>query len=274
MKKKPVTIVAACIAGVAVIAAAVITGGFGLLKPSGPVTTVTTGDKHEGLLMVMVQPENATINYNVPDTDTKKAIDALETKLESASKDIVLNRQEIELLTKALQDLDQRTSGIEKLPDGRTKLGDIITGSPITVTEQHNIAVALLRKNDFANAFQHSKDAIEAYELGQQKAFISSGDLKAFAVAKLYHIGAISAYVLQKYDLAHQWAEKADKAEQNPERLYLLGLTLFKIDEQGKALEVINQGLTKYPDNEPLKALKQEITKRIGPQPRAPADAQ
>lgn len=272
MKKKSVTITAACIGGAFLLGAAFITGGFGLLKPSGTVTQVTTGDQHEGPLIVMGQSRDITI-YNVHDTDTKIAVKALETKLEGASKNITLNRQEIELLAKALKDLDQRTSGIEKLPDGRSKFGNIITGHPSIVIEQHNIAAALLRKNDFVNAFQHSKDAIEAYESSQQNASIKIGGLKAFAVAKLYHVGAISAYKLQKRDLAHQWAEKADKAESNPERLYLVALTLFNINEQDKALDVVNKGLTKYPDSEILQSIKQQITRRIGPQPSAPADA-
>ena len=98
MKKKSVTITAAWIGGACILIAAFITGVFGLFKPPGTVTQVTTGDQHEGPLMVMGQSRDITINYNVHETITNTAVKALETKLEGASKNITLNRQEIELL--------------------------------------------------------------------------------------------------------------------------------------------------------------------------------
>ena len=210
--------------------------------------------------MFMGQSGDVNIYMSEPATPTTIVTELFEAKLKDQNKNIELNRDDIEKLTNALKDLDQRTSGIKRLPDGRNYLGGIITGQPSIVIESHNNAVELLRKNDFSNAFQHSKHAIEASESSRQVANDSSG-LKPSSEATLYHIGAYSAHKLKKYTLALQWAKKANTAESNPQRLYLLGLTLFSVNEPNKALDIINEGLTKYPDNQYLTSLEQKITR-------------
>ena len=85
MIKKSVPIIAALIGGAAVVIAALVTSGFGLLKPSGTSTKVQTGNNNTGPLMVMGASRDVTINYNIPDTETKEAIRALETKLKGSA---------------------------------------------------------------------------------------------------------------------------------------------------------------------------------------------
>lgn len=218
--------------------------------------------------------EDLTITFQQPAptfataaSPTTIATELLEEKLKDQGENIKLNRDDIEKLAKALKDLDQRTSEIKRLPDGRTNLGGIITGEPSIVIENHNYAAELLRKNDFSNVFQFSKHAIEAYESCQQvlsslgKKLDMSSNLEMSSIAKLYYIGAYSAHKLKKYTIALQWAKKANTAESNPQRLYLLGLTMLSVNEPNKALDIINEGLTKYPDNQYLTSLKQKITR-------------
>lgn len=108
--------------------------------------------------------ENVAINYNVPETETKKAIQMLEDRLSNTTIAVELNREEIRSLAPALKDLDQRTSGIEKLPDGRTKFGKLITGTPTILLEEHNASIKELDRHNFQVVSEHSKKAIDAFE--------------------------------------------------------------------------------------------------------------
>ncbi len=272
MSKRSVTITAAWIVVVGSIVAALITGGFGLFKSSGTSTKVETGDNNTGPVMVMGSSRDVTINYNVPDTETKEAIQALETKLEGTTDDITLNREEIHLLAQALKDLDQRTSGIEKLPDGRTRVGnDLITGFPYITVEEHNAAAAFVKKGDYATAFQHSKRAIESHEESQKSATLKSGDLLPEPLAKIYHVGAISAFNLQKYDLALEWIRNSIAAQSNTERSLLLAATLHQLKRSAEALEVINAALTEHPEDSKLLSLKKLLNSLETPNKRIQA---
>lgn len=216
--------------------------------------------------MVMGKSRDITINYNVPDTQTKDAIRALENKLEGTSRDVTWTRNEIRLLTEALRDLDQRTSGIKKLPDGRTRLGDaVITGFPSITVGEHNVAAGFLRKGDFKSAFEHSTLAIRAHEASQTNAAVKGGDLLPEGLAKVYHAGAVSAYNLQHYDLAYLWAKKAQDTEGNDERCHLLAATLFQLGKNVEALKVLDEVLRRNPNDEKCVALKKTIQSKTNP---------
>ena len=163
---KSVTIKAAKITGVFALVAAIIGGIFLLLQDRGnnQSSHVETGGNVEGLISVVQGAGPGTINYNPPVTATKEAIQELENRLDQTDTKIELTRKEIKLLADALRDLDQRTSGIEKLPDGRTKFGDFVSGEPSIVIQEHNTAVSDFQNNNFEKAFEHSQNAIKAFE--------------------------------------------------------------------------------------------------------------
>jgi hypothetical protein len=88
---------------------------------------------------------NTTVNnYYAPVTNslTREAFESLETALSTATNKLELTAQQVRLPAQALKDLDQRTSGIKKLPDGRTQFGTTISGEPTVVIEAFNAAVA------------------------------------------------------------------------------------------------------------------------------------
>ena len=283
--KRSVTIKAAKIGGACVIVAAIITGFFSLYG-SSETTSINTrteqvqhgeGPQQQiGQLEVEQQGDNSMIFtgpvqqrfiISAPASPTGEIANLLKDKTRDKEQEdkIELIREDIDKLIKALEDLDQRTSGIEKLPDGRSKIGSIITGKPYIVIEGHNQAVKFLHKNDFSTAFQHSKHAIEAFELSLKvESSIKSVYLDTPKIAKLYFVGAWSANRIKEHPLALQWAEKANKTEPNLERLLLFAITLYNVNEPDKALETISQGLTKYPDNKALSSLKQNITAKMG----------
>src|SRR6266566_7263838 len=78
-------------------------------------------------------PQVTTINNNyygtVSNSVTRDAFEALEARVATATNKIELTVTEVQKLARALRDLDQRTSDIEKLPDGRTRFGSVISGS-------------------------------------------------------------------------------------------------------------------------------------------------
>ena len=84
MSKKSVTITVSLIGGACILAAAVIKGGFGLLKPSGTVTQVTTGDQHQSPVMVMGNSRDVII-YNISNPDKQKELNDLKKRPERAT---------------------------------------------------------------------------------------------------------------------------------------------------------------------------------------------
>lgn len=225
--------------------------------------------------MVFTGPVQQQFIISAPASPTGDITKLLEDKIRDKEQDdkIELIREDIDKLIKALEDLDQRTSGIKRLPDGRSIIGQIISGTPSIAIESHNKAVEFVRKKDFSTAFKHSKHAIEAYETSQQvissittfKLFMSKPNTST--IAKLYYIGAWSANRVKEHPLALKWAEKANKTESNLDRLCLLGITLSNVNEPNKALDIINEGLKKFPDNKALTSLKQNITAKMGNTP-------
>ena len=170
------------------------------------------------------------------------------------------SRNEIRLLAQALKDLDQRTSGIEKLPDGRTRVGnDLVTGFPSITVDEHNAAAALLQKGAYAAAFKHSKRAIETREASQANATVKSGDLLPESLAKIYHAGAVSAFNLNKYELSLDWIRKSVAAQNNAERTHLLALTLHVLQQNDEASAIVSAGLAQQPDDTKLLGLKKVL---------------
>ncbi|HEY4481373.1 MAG TPA: hypothetical protein VI489_00825, partial [Candidatus Brocadiaceae bacterium] len=89
--------------------------------------------------------------------------------------------------------LCQRTSGIDKLPDGRTIMGQLVAGEPVIVLQEHQASIGYFERKDFPSAFVHSTNAIQAFEASQGKGSIRSGDLPSESTAKLYLHGALVA---------------------------------------------------------------------------------
>jgi tetratricopeptide (TPR) repeat protein len=265
--KKSVTIKAAIIGGGAVIIAAIITGIFLLFDTGRKDQTphIETGGNVHGPISVFQETGPVTINYNLPLTATKEAIQELEKKLKETDEKIELSRKEIELLTSAPKDLDQRTSGIEKLPDGRTKLGHFVTGHPSIVIEEHEAAVKYYQKDDFTNALKHSQNAIKAYEETKKiKYSMSTGGLKPEAVEVIYRLAAISAQRLLKNELAYQYAQKAVEADGSSQNKALLSTTLANLKRFDEAQKYIQEALKTEPQNKEFEKLRKDYQAKLG----------
>ena len=178
---------------------------------------------------VVYAPQFTTINNfstNVPASVTREAFEALENRLDNATNNIELTRNDIRLLAQALKDLDQRTSGIEKLPDGRTKMGRIVSGNPTIVIEALNAANQSYQKGDYVTALRHFKRGLEAYEARPSDLFYEDITYKSEGIADAYAMAALSAQRLHSNYVANGFAEKAVKARPNAQSQLILSTTL------------------------------------------------
>jgi len=274
MARKSVTIKAAWIGGAFLVIGALIGVVPRLFVSPGTNTTITAGGQQDGSIVVTGESGDITIiNNNVAPTETNEAIEAIERKLERTNADVRLSREELRLLANALRDFDQRTSGIEKLPDGRTRLGTIITGSPTIVIDEHNTAVKLFKNGDFTGAFEHSQQAIDAHETSQREASVQT-NMNTSDRAMMYYVGTMSAHRLKRHEVAYKWAEKANGIKSNMDRIALLAATLFNVGRHDEALQVADRGLKEDPNDPRLATLRAELAKRIRREQMNPRVAQ
>ena len=261
--KRSVTIKAAWIGAAALIVTAVVAGIFSLYNKSGKEQSqsIISSGNIDGTISVLQDTGSVTINYNVPKTATKDAVDELEKKVNATYEKIELSRNEIALLAKALKDLDQRTSGIEKLPDGRTKLGHFVSGQPRIVIEEHDAAVKYFRQNDYEKALLHSKNAIKSYEETEKVQFsMSTGGLTNEGISTIYRLAALSAQKLHKNDLAYQYGKKALDAQSSAQNKALISTTLANLGRFREAIDYIDQALKENPKNADFQRLKEEYS--------------
>ncbi len=265
MSKKSVTIRAAIITGVFILLAAILTPIVTrLFSRHKDTTTITTGNQENSPFFNMGEKGEVNIHYNIPETATKDTIKLLEEKLKDVNSVIQLNREEIRSLAVALKDLDQRTSGIEKLPDGRTKFGGYLAGQPTIVLEEHNASIKYYNELNFQDAFEYSQKAINAFEesakITEGQSTIQMGGISGENVAKLYNQGFLTALKVERKDLAYKWVQIAIDKYETIEKKIFLASQLANSGEIKKAMDIVQELMQKYPDNPLLIELNQKLT--------------
>src|ERR1035437_664460 len=178
---------------------------------------------------VVYAPQFTTINNfstNMPPSVTREAFEALEKKLDGATDNIELTRNDVRLLARALKDLDQRTSGIEKLPDGRTKMGRIVSGNPTIVIEALTAGAQSYNKGDYATALASFERGLEAYESRPSDLFYEDITYKPEGIGDGYSMAALSAQRLHSNSIANEFAEKAVKTRPDAQTQLLFSTTL------------------------------------------------
>jgi tetratricopeptide (TPR) repeat protein len=185
---------------------------------------------------------NVTLNVfygNLPSTATREAVEALDRKLTSATNTIELTRAELRLLARALRDLDERTSGIEKLRDGRTLLGEVVAGTPRVVIEAWNAGLQCYTNRDFAGALEHLTNAVVAMRSSEAKTGTASiglgGKIEPKGKAMIFSLVADSALKLGKVVLANEFAQMAVQFNPSAQNQALLAVTLQEIGRESLA---------------------------------------
>ena len=158
-------------------------------------------------------PQSTVINnYYAPNSNsvTKDAIETLESKLATATNKIELTVGEVKKLAQALRDLDQRTSGIEKLPDGRTRFGDIVAGTPKALLEVAARAENNYQADDFQNALKEYQEVIKFFAMVPNGVYSVRDSLPPATRAFYYKLAASCAEKLRDHNTALEYAKIAD----------------------------------------------------------------
>jgi tetratricopeptide (TPR) repeat protein len=259
------TVTAAWISAGAIVLAGVVTGVFLLIKPETPGITITTAHKGDSPIIVTGESRDIKIEYIVPESRTHEAIAALEEKLQETGQELQLQRSDIELLTQALRDLDQRTSGIERLPDGRTKIGNLVAGQPIALLEEHDAAIAAYTQGEYEEALGHSKAAIGMLEASQRPdVSMSAGSLSSADESKIYYVAGLSAQRLRQTEQALGWAQKAVELSRSAETLGLLVSALANAGRQAEATATLTEALASFPDAPGLLYVRSQLVPSAG----------
>jgi BMFP domain-containing protein YqiC len=173
-------------------------------------------------------------------------------------------RKENENADEKLKQLEQKTSEIVRLPDGRMKMGILVTGSPSVLMEHFDLMLAAYKDREFEVAYREAKTAIKLYEDSKKALtdhYVSAGGtLKPEDVATLYGIGAELAQRFSEHDTALAWAQSAVAAKPSPERRAFLVTALLHAKKTEEAKKLVDETIAEGgEDAEKFKALLQEI---------------
>lgn len=267
------TIKAAKITLYGVIIVAVIAGIFQLYSNNKSSNMISPNNVGSSINVIGDIKGNIYLNAteNLPETTTSKVIKELQREVNQTESNVTLTREEIRLLSQALKDLDERTSGIRKLPDGRTKFGGVIAGIPSIVQQEYDIAVEKYnspdyKSGDYIAALNHIQIAIKAYEDSKKEetgATLYEGSLKPEGVSLLYIAGARSAQRLGNYSLAYQYAKTALNAYDTPSNNADVASTLYNLGNYTDALNYSKKALQAEPNDSFFINLNKEILKKI-----------
>lgn len=172
-------------------------------------------------------------------------------------------REENKNADEKLKQLEQKTSEIVRLPDGRMKMGSMVTGSPSVLKEHCDLMLEAYKNRKFEVAYGEAKAAIKLYEDSNKAlpgAYMSTGGtLAPEGVATLYGIGAKLAQRFSEHDTALIWAQSSVAAKSSPEGLALLVTALLNVKQPHEAKKLVDETIAKGgEDAEKFKALLRE----------------
>lgn len=120
-------------------------GKFASIKAAAKQATADA--KEIGAIRDRVEAQAATLDLVAKaSSDAKKLLEDLRTETKSADE--------------KLKQLEQKTEEIVKLPDGRTKIGAMVSGTPSKLEEQFQQVQAALQAKDPKRAFEMARKAI------------------------------------------------------------------------------------------------------------------
>lgn len=230
---------------------------FKLTNSNNTSSDIIPSGDIQGPAIVVRDAGDVTINLNIPDTAAKEAIQESGKKPNETDHKVELTEDERRLL----KDLAQTASAIEKLPDGRTKTGLSVSGTPSVVIDEHNASAVSFKSGDYTGSLAHSQNAIKAYE--DTKKMIGTamitGNLTSESVGTMYRLGAMAAQRLRKIELAYQYAEKSVEADAKPRNIAVLATTLHNLGKHREALDNIEEALKGEPHNSEFVELRRRI---------------
>ncbi len=210
----------------------------------------TTDAKEISVIRQRVEAQAATLDLVAQaSADAKRLLDGL--------------REENKKADEKLKLLEEKTSEIYRLPDGRTRMGGMITGEPSVLKEYFDRMIAEYKAQRFESAYDSAKAGIKVYEDSKKAeggVAMTTGGVTPESVAILYSVGAELAQRLSDHANALMWAEAAVATIPTPERKALLVTALLNSKKQKEAEKLVEETLSKKDEaSEKFKTLLQEI---------------
>jgi hypothetical protein len=196
----------------------------------------------------------SVINYNsfytgVPDSSIKDSVKQFEEKLRLNTDSIELTRKDVQLLTLALKEIDQRTSSIERLPDGRTRFGGIVAGNPELVLQAIWQAATNYTRGNMLEAYNQATNGINRFEQSPNGGLHTFVQVSSAGIGNLYALAAISAFHLHDYESALKFGKQSIEKEDDIEkRLVVIG-SLARLAQTNEVFVQISNAVVKFPND-------------------------
>lgn len=144
-----------------------------------------------------------------------------------------------------LKQLDEHIQTMKILPDGRTRIGNTVTGQA-TVLIPKLEALQRLSGDRNADTLPLAKECVTLYESTREAmkgVTLSGGDLGPETIAWLYLTASTAAQRMDDHDQALTWAREAVAMRPTAERQFLLVTALINKNLQAEANIIIQQEL-------------------------------
>jgi hypothetical protein len=144
-----------------------------------------------------------------------------------------------------LKQLDEHIHATKMLPDGRTRIGNTVTGQALVLTPKLE-ALQKLGVDKPAEAYPLALECVNIFEATREQskgAVLASGDLGAEMVAWLYATAAAAAQRVGEHDHSLEWARAAVEMRPTTERQCLLVTALINKNLQPEADALIRHEL-------------------------------
>jgi hypothetical protein len=145
-----------------------------------------------------------------------------------------------------LKQLVQKTSDIDVLPDGRTRMGTLISGEPSFLkTHFDKLLADYYEAKDFPSAYDEAKKCIKAFEESSNSMesnktiVIGGGGLTVGGKVNLYGIGAVLATKFKEFDTAVTWAKKIVDLQPTPKNKAFLFARLRYANRNDEANKIM-----------------------------------
>lgn len=130
-----------------------------------------------------------------------------------------------------LTNIEERTSDIERLPDGRTMFGGVLAGSPKIVLESVQAGILCVSNRNLLGALHNFQRAVTAYESTSPSGVMidTSKSLTPDGKRMIYLDAAIAAGALGSNDMANEYAKKADNIAPSWQTKLVLAVSLSQL---------------------------------------------
>ena len=234
----------ACLVGLALVfnerAIELSFSKFGKIKTAAQQAEIDA--KEIALIRKRVESQAATVGL-------------IEKETADAKKLVAVLTEQSRIAEEKLKESAEKTSEVVRLPDGRTKVGKIITGKPSLLFEKFEKAIVSYQKKDFKRAFDGFSECVKIYEESRQQeldAVMISGTLTQESLNKLYYIAAMTAQNVGEYDISLKWAKKAVDIKPTPKDKALLVTCYLNKNKAAEAQQLVDEMLSKNNDESKL----------------------